>query len=357
MSAPTLGRAVPCAGLAALLALGLAPLALAAPPVEPAAARIEISQIAASDPDREPDDVIAARTAAVRHTAESSLACAEIRPFYWEIGDRGRALASGASGMLFGAETAMPVASASKLVYAAWVAQERGGPLTPADVAALSLRSGRTSFRNCRRDDTVHGCAERGDNDRLDPAAVGKFWYGGGHMQVHADQVMHLGELGNVELGRLISDGLGLHTTRSDFAYTQPQLAGGLRTSPRVYGEFLRRLLDGGLALGGLLGRPAFCTNPATCPGEALRSPFPADETPRYSLGHWVEDREHGDGAFSSPGAFGFYPWIDRSRTWYGIVARAAVVGIGDPEAAPSVKSVACGRALRRAWVEKVFQE
>jgi len=31
-----------------------------------------------------------------------------------------------------------------------------------------------------------------------------------------------------------------------------------------------------------------------------------------------------GDGAFSSPGAFGFYPWIDRTKTNYGVLARSA---------------------------------
>ena len=30
----------------------------------------------------------------------------------------------------------------------------------------------------------------------------------------------------------------------------------------------------------------------------------------------------HGDGAFSSPGAFGFYPWIDSSKSYYGIISR-----------------------------------
>ena len=29
-----------------------------------------------------------------------------------------------------------------------------------------------------------------------------------------------------------------------------------------------------------------------------------------------------GDGAFSSPGLFGFYPWIDAGKTYYGVLAR-----------------------------------
>jgi hypothetical protein len=68
------------------------------------------------------------------------------------------------------------------------------------------------------------------------------------------------------------------------------------------------------------------------------------DESWHYSIGHWVEDDPKvGDGAFSSPGAFGFYPWIDASKTYYGVVARA--------EAPGALESVYCGRLIRKAWV------
>ena len=36
------------------------------------------------------------------------------------------------------------------------------------------------------------------------------------------------------------------------------------------------------------------------------------------ALGHWVEE----DGAYSSPGLYGFYPWIDHAQAWYGVIAR-----------------------------------
>ena len=57
-----------------------------------------------------------------------------------------------------------------------------------------------------------------------------------------------------------------------------------------------------------------------------------------------VEDTTVSDGAFSSAGAFGFYPWIDATKTLYGIIARVAVAGSG-------AESVACGRALRQTWM------
>ena len=65
-----------------------------------------------------------------------------------------------------------------------------------------------------------------------------------------------------------------------------------------------------------------------------------------YSLGHWVEDDPTtGDGAFSSAGLFGFYPWIDASKTYYGIIARFQVRSPGAGAA-----SQACGAQIRKAW-------
>lgn len=98
------------------------------------------------------------------------------------------------------------------------------------------------------------------------------------------------------------------------------------------------------------LGTQAVCANPKTCPGQALSSPIPTTETWHYSLAHWVEDDPLvGDGAFSSPGAFGFYPWIDASKTWYGVLARYSTRSVTDDSVA--MDSVTCGRKIRKAWL------
>ncbi|HET8710602.1 MAG TPA: hypothetical protein VFM32_04455, partial [Spongiibacteraceae bacterium] len=81
---------------------------------------------------------------------------------------------------------------------------------------------------------------------------------------------------------------------------------------------------------------------PKTC-RQAVFSPVPAAW--HYSLNHWVEDSGDDDGAFSSPGAFGFYPWISADKQWYGILAREDRM----PNAAK--ESVYCGVKLRRAWM------
>lgn len=76
-----------------------------------------------------------------------------------------------------------------------------------------------------------------------------------------------------------------------------------------------------------------------------------------YSYGHWVEDEPTtGDGAFSSPGKFGFYPWIDASKTYYGVVAREDVTPGTSVQTAPYYQSVLCGRAIRKAFVTGVPQ-
>ncbi len=81
-------------------------------------------------------------------------------------------------------------------------------------------------------------------------------------------------------------------------------------------------------------------------PGTAV----PASESWHYSIGHWVEDdRVVGDGAFSSAGAFGFYPRIDAGKASYGIVARSSGAGSG-------FESASCGRLIRKAWATAVAQ-
>lgn len=130
-------------------------------------------------------------------------------------------------------------------------------------------------------------------------------------------------------------------------AYSQPQLAGGVVTTPDAYAVFLRKVLNGTLQMRDALGTHAVCTNPATCT-QALNAPVPAALSWHYSIGHWVEDDPAtGDGAFSSAGSFGFYPWIDASKTWYGIVARVDQSGSG-------FNSFQCGQLIRSAWVQGV---
>lgn len=295
-----------------------------------------------------------ARASAASSTALSrSNACAAVRPFYWEVGDRngrlaGAAAPSDSGAMPYGADTAMPIASASKWLYGAYVAQRRAGQLSAQDIQFLNFRSGYTNFgfSGCERDDTVGSCMSHGNNALLTPEHVGKFYYNGGHMQQHA-QGLGLAALDKAGLAAEMNTALGLPA--GTLAYTQPQLAGGAYTSASGYARFLRRLLAGELQLSAQLGRNPVCTNPQSC-AEALYTPISGGLDWHYSLGHWVEDdASRGDGAFSSPGAFGFYPWIDASQRYYGIVARVDAGGSGQ-------ESASCGALIRRAWLSAQAQ-
>jgi hypothetical protein len=293
---------------------------------------------------------IATRSQAATATAQSrSNACTPVQPFYWEIGDRTQRLAGGSvasptRAAVYDAGTVMNIASASKWLYGAYVVERRAGVPTAEDVAFLNFRSGYNSFpiNGCSPGDTVGSCAASGNNGRFTPENVGLFFYNGGHMQRHASLPapgMGLGAMDSAALATEMRRVLG-----SDIAlgYVNPQLPGGARTSARDYATFLRRLLGGQLKMSALLGAYPVCTNPTTCV-TALSSPGAGVLDWQYSLGHWVETGAGGDGSFSSPGAFGFYPWIDASRSFYGVLARADGLGQG-------TDSAACGALIRRAW-------
>jgi hypothetical protein len=303
------------------------------------------------------------RAQAASQTAQNNASCTAIHPFYWEIGDRNLMRAGGtAGGALPLASTSMPIASATKWLYGAYVVQTRGGhtQLTAPDILALTMRRGYTNlnYASCIRVVqseqaalTVGECAvathSGGSNSDLVNAEVGRFCYGGGHFQLHAAVDLSLGAANNASLRTTMAAQIGQDFT---FSFETPQTAGGARSTAGDYAFFLRKILSNQLLMREALGTSAVCTNPLTC-ASASSTPIPISESWHYSLGHWVEDDPIlGDGAFSSPGAFGFYPWIDATKTYYGVLARASAAP------AASLESVACGRKIRRAWVTATAQ-
>lgn len=295
---------------------------------------------------------LAQRTQAARDTADHNPSCVAAQPFYWEIGNANGAQASGsAGGSRYNAHSEMQIASASKWVYASYVVQKRGGvqQLTSDDINHLHFTSGYTHFKmmSCGRFATVGSC----DREKApDPQTAGQFDYNGGHMQHHADAVMGLGAMKadaftNELLGQIGADvGLTFHS---------PQPAGGGYGSPAAYAVMLRKILNGQLLMRDALGTHAVCASPTNCrapENTAVYSPVPSNMTWHYSIGHWVED---GDQAYSSPGAFGFYPWINHDRDTYGIIARHEFKGLlsaSDDLQRPAFQSVDCGRLIRQAW-------
>lgn len=282
------------------------------------------------------------RIAAVRTTINENKACRGIGDFYWEIGDAQGPRASGTVGRRFSADKVVHIASASKWVFGAYVVERQADQIQAGSdiLRKLEMQSGYSTFRNgaCMFARTVGDCLDARNNGNVDASTVGKFKYNGGHDQKLAVD-LGLGGLDRQQFGkelrRLLGDEIAIDVGA-------PQPAGGLEMSPQAYATFLRKILGGGLRMHDYLGKFPVCTLPRACPA-AVESPVPVAW--HYSLNHWVEDDANGDGAFSSPGAFGFYPWISADRQWYGLLARQSI------ERQASVGSVLCGIPIRKAWM------
>jgi len=218
-------------------------------------------------------------------------------------------------------------------------------------------------------------------NSDYTAADDGFFSYGGGHFQRYAvasgSDVINPGDgdgtygfnLGSETSAvgtpaantKLSADILALLGLKLDpFLYTIPQLAGGVATDAASYATFLQNILNGNLKIKAFLGADPVCTNPSTC-AQAHYTPIP-EESLHYSYGHWVEDdpaAENSDGAFDSAGAFGFYPWIDATKTYYGVISRAEQTGVdsSDSSVQNGYKSELCGRQIRKAFATGVAQK
>ncbi len=144
----------------------------------------------------------AQRVAAATASAQSSgNACSAVRPFYWEIGDRSAALASGSvpgnpGSASYSATSSLPLASASKWLYAAYLVQKQAGILSASDLKFVSFTSGYTTFSGCPALQSVDACVSYQSNGVYTAASDGCFSYGGAHMEQHAS-LTGLGSLTN----------------------------------------------------------------------------------------------------------------------------------------------------------------
>jgi hypothetical protein len=283
----------------------------------------------------------AVNTAAAKNAADTSSACRNIQPFYWEIGTKNSVLASGTEGDgSLSRDSVVTIASASKMVFGAYVIQKDQGKIDSETAKFLHMSAGYVSLRamSCGRGvSTVKDCFEQGDNSKYVAEDDNHFFYNGGHFQKWA--VDH--GLGSLDRQGLAAEYQRVLGADIPFQFGVLQLAGGLRMSAAGFATFLQKVVGGQLLFRNFLGVDPICTLPQSCPGQALRSPVRAPW--HYSYAHWVE----GDGAFSSPGAFGFYPWIDSSKNYYGIVSRVGRARQGE---GAGFASAMCGQEIRRAF-------
>jgi hypothetical protein len=288
----------------------------------------------------------ATRIAAAQQTAAANASCAAVSPFYYEIGDKDGAITSGSiGGSTYTATTVMNIASASKWLFGAYVAEVRSGVLSADDTRATHMLSGYVSMSSgCGAGATVQSCFTTSGHDTYTAAELDRFFYDSGHFQRWGvDNGM--AAMTGADVASAYKTTLGI-----DSSFNGPLLAGGAIMSAQDYAVFLRKILNGQLKIAGLLGNQPTCTQPGSCP-TADYSPL-TDEAWHYGVGHWVEDDPTvGDGSFSSAGAFGFYPWVDGTKTYYGILARQDMTGTNRAYA-----SAQCGGLIRKAYITGVAQ-
>ncbi|WP_165967378.1 hypothetical protein [Luteimonas aestuarii] len=292
--------------------------------------------------------------------AANGSACTAARPFYWEIGDVGGPLVSGqVGGTLYNRNSRMNLASASKWPLGAYILERYAGAPPPAVRDAAFMLTGYKPFNQllCTLAPTVKGCFNMIGNNVQDPGAVGEFFYSGGNSQYVAasPSLLDMGDFTTAQLTAEVQ--LTLGTTME---YQYPALPAGLEGSAAEYAEFLIRMMtppaSGGLVMHDHLGVDTIPTLPCP-PGQ---SGCTAAGTVAWSYGYhyWIEDNATagqfnpplspvvgpGDGAYSSAGAWGFYPWISADKSLYGIVARRGLLGTAFRA------SAICGQAIRYAY-------
>jgi hypothetical protein len=283
-------------------------------------------------------------------TANTSPSCTSLGNFYWEIGNGTAPLFGFSRGTTVSANTVMSIASASKWLYAGAYLQARGyANLGAEEKRRLNFTSGFIEASNSAcgaAGTTVSACYGPGYKDvtfRL--LQYGRFYYDGGHMQKLANDTLGASQgTGTNSVMDWLNFHLGTSLPETAGAVA---VAGGFSGSAAQYRVFLMKLLNDQYEMSSRLTADAV---PAYPGGPNVSStPWTVGQAD-YGLGHWLE-REQVNGVWtltghSSPGLFGFYPWVDAAKSRYMILARARLLlTTNEPEA-----SRTCAHAIRRAY-------
>ncbi len=238
------------------------------------------------------------------------------------------------------------------IVTREWPFSRQNGVLDQALIEGLNFTSGyvEPGLRLCKPEDTVGSCFDT-ELDVFQPDKVGAFFYASGHMQRIAASPDHLnlydldrqGFANEImsELGMDLELEFNVEVTIAGTLFTAgPLAAGGMNTSAAAYESYLTKTLSGGLLMIDHLGT------------QSVSTPISNID---YSLGHWVEKNIDGSiDAYSSVGALGFYPWIDGSKQFWGVLARLETDE--NKTAAAAADSQLCGQQMRKAFMTGVAQ-
>ncbi len=170
-------------------------------------------------------------------------------------------------------------------------------------------------------------CAERIYNNGLDTAPGQAFAYGPEHLQVASAMAeVETGKAWNDIFRSEVGDPLNLSPLAvfSSPSLTNPRVSGGAVISADDYARILEAVLSGSF----LSDTPDYLAD-RTNGLEVAYSPVTQQGGDwHYGLGFWLECDATPFAAdcavnptISSPGAFGFTPWIDYEQGYYGVIA------------------------------------
>lgn len=202
---------------------------------------------------------------------------------------------------------------------------------------------------------SLDDCARAFYDDGLAYAPGTTFHYGPAHLQVAGRMAEVAAGLPFADLA-VLQQNLRFGLQRTAFLVPvgdNPRIGGGAVASARDYGLLLEAILDGRYLSGVIDTMVQARTGPPVIIGERPASIDNNNVDFRYALGHWREcDQPAWDAScdsevvVSSPGAFGWNPWIDFENRYFAIVAmREADVEGGSPATA----SVRFGLEIRPA--------
>ena len=197
-----------------------------------------------------------------------------------------------------------------------------GGPGLGADEGIPCVEDGETTLDACAR-------AIYTDNFTFEPGS--NYFYGPAHMQIAAAMITAAtGERWNALFRRLIYRPLELSVTSYPTpSLTNPRAGGGAVSNADDYGRILSALSAGTLLSAESVSE---LTRDHT-PAESVTLTSVPDTSTQagqwhYALGCWREcsDTPYSascdePGIISSPGAFGFYPWLDQETGYWGVIA------------------------------------
>lgn len=290
-------------------------------------------------------------------TANSSQDCTSLGDFYWEVGNGTTKLFGFSRGTSVSETTVMPLASASKWLYASAYLQSKGYLNLGADEKkGLNFTSGfleGNTNATCGDAGTTVSACYGPDYKAVayDDSQNGSFFYGGGHMQKLAlDDMGARTGTGLASVVDWLNGQLGTSFPQSSGAVA---VAGGFWGSAAHYRVFLQKLLTNQYAMSVRLNADAVPAYPGG-PGVAY-TPWVTGQA-YYGLGHWLE-RESVNNVWtvtghSSPGMFGFYPWVEAGKGQYMLLARSRTLTTGGE----GEMSRACAHRIHDAYQSGVPQ-